>query len=347
MGEGFNQHGPFSLLGDISDDGLMTLTAANSHGLFKLLLRWCASTARLVGSSQATLDVNSPDVCLERVFPVDAQTSEQLLVWSCAATLPRDTPEFAITLVLEHLPSTYSEFGWRSREEMENTFLCAFAENGAGVVGRGLSKKKAEDMHRLLSQIGVDASVHIDVAEASAARLLPPPPSRSRQARARRAAPTFMSWSGTSQEARDAEERAGLLGRADALQNLMGTSKSDCCLQRIRTADSLTKVKEIYDGLLVSAKRVAVDSWLSQQLADTKPMSVQEDWECPICLDDDAQDIIGVCKGEDGVGIHCFHKDCIQSWLMRRNDCPCCQRTPLIELLASISEVDDDEMRNF
>jgi hypothetical protein len=146
-----------------------------------------------------------------------------------------------------------------------------------------------------------------------------------------------MAWPGASQVANDADERGRILSSAEALQLLMGTSEAACCLGRIRAARTITDAKTIYEELVVTSKRVAIESGLAQ-LAHSKP-SVEPDWECPVCLDGATEEIIGVCRS-DGVAIHCFHKECIQGWLLRRNHCPCCQRAPLIELLSSISELD-------
>jgi len=72
-----------------------------------------------------------------------------------------------------------------------------------------------------------------------------------------------------------------------------------------------------------------VAKWLDERAAAETP-EVDGDWVCPICFDSSMEDVIVICKADDKAQ-HSFHRDCIQGWLVRRNECPTCRRTPLIQ----------------
>jgi hypothetical protein len=65
----------------------------------------------------------------------------------------------------------------------------------------------------------------------------------------------------------------------------------------------------------------------------TKHLSVEP---CPICLNDYKEGEI-LCWSQNSNCMHCFHRDCMEEWLLRHEECPCC-RTNYLAL-----DGDDDE----
>lgn len=58
--------------------------------------------------------------------------------------------------------------------------------------------------------------------------------------------------------------------------------------------------------------------------------TVEDSWQCPICFDGTKQELVAICRG--GGPTHAFHRECVEPWLLRRNDCPTCRREPVVEL---------------
>jgi len=72
-------------------------------------------------------------------------------------------------------------------------------------------------------------------------------------------------------------------------------------------------------------------AWLESRRLS--PSEVEPDWHCPICFDSDTstrEELVAVCQDEQGHANHVFHKQCVQDWLIRRNECPSCRRTPVV-----------------
>jgi len=77
-----------------------------------------------------------------------------------------------------------------------------------------------------------------------------------------------------------------------------------------------------------------MNSWLDQHSL-TNICEVEPDWCCPICFDCSKTNLVKMCQDDHGGTIHAFHRQCIADWLVRRNECPTCRRTPAIELPSS------------
>lgn len=70
--------------------------------------------------------------------------------------------------------------------------------------------------------------------------------------------------------------------------------------------------------------------WLgSRACGEPELKSLEADWQCPICFDNAREELIWTCR--DGSALHSFHQECLERWLQRRNECPTCRRTPLVQ----------------
>lgn len=74
----------------------------------------------------------------------------------------------------------------------------------------------------------------------------------------------------------------------------------------------------------------AANSWLESRKLDATS-DIGADWQCPICFDGDPEDLVSICRDEKGGALHVFHRECVAPWLVRRNECPACRRSPVVE----------------
>lgn len=81
------------------------------------------------------------------------------------------------------------------------------------------------------------------------------------------------------------------------------------------------------------AAEAAVSAWLDSRSFDGKAAGaeLEQDWQCPICFDGATTELVAVCRDDAGRTVHAFHKRCVAGWLVRRDECPSCRRTPLVE----------------
>jgi hypothetical protein len=63
---------------------------------------------------------------------------------------------------------------------------------------------------------------------------------------------------------------------------------------------------------------------------------------CPICLNDYYQGEI-LCWSQNSNCTHCFHRDCMEEWLLRNEECPCC-RENYLSLDRDENDDDDEEL---
>jgi len=84
--------------------------------------------------------------------------------------------------------------------------------------------------------------------------------------------------------------------------------------------------------------------WLAEEerLASLKHVAAQDPvWTCPICSEGlEAEHshgwVVRICsdshgeKGTDESGGHIYHEGCLRRWLVKKNVCPVCRRSPVI-----------------
>lgn len=72
-----------------------------------------------------------------------------------------------------------------------------------------------------------------------------------------------------------------------------------------------------------------VTGWLEAHGFETFD-DLEPDWQCPICFDTEMKDLVATCQNSHGRLVHVFHRQCIASWLGKRNQCPTCRRAPVV-----------------
>eukprot|EP00927_Polykrikos_kofoidii_P011446 TRINITY_DN14865_c0_g1_i10.p1 TRINITY_DN14865_c0_g1~~TRINITY_DN14865_c0_g1_i10.p1 ORF type:complete len:418 (+),score=64.49 TRINITY_DN14865_c0_g1_i10:62-1255(+) len=85
--------------------------------------------------------------------------------------------------------------------------------------------------------------------------------------------------------------------------------------------------------------RAKAAAWLDARSVDGSAVAVAAEsgtvedgeWQCPICFDCSTSELVGVCTDAAGKPAHIFHRQCVLDWLIRRDECPTCRRTPLVE----------------
>lgn len=89
---------------------------------------------------------------------------------------------------------------------------------------------------------------------------------------------------------------------------------------------------------------VRVAWWLAgdDRLANVRRLELQSSkWSCPICTEGQEAEsrhgwIVGICndchddKNADGSDGHSFHEQCLRQWLLLKNACPVCRRSPVV-----------------
>lgn len=78
------------------------------------------------------------------------------------------------------------------------------------------------------------------------------------------------------------------------------------------------------------AAPAAAAAWLQTRSIDGVE-DLESDWQCPICFDGEPRDLVAVCRDERGRTLHAFHRPCVEAWLVRRDECPSCRRSPVVE----------------
>jgi len=79
----------------------------------------------------------------------------------------------------------------------------------------------------------------------------------------------------------------------------------------------------------LGASRTQVRHWLAGAAIE-HVAGLESDWQCPICFDGCTDDLVAMCKDDDGKPMHYFHSECVSGWLVRRDECPTCRRTPIV-----------------
>lgn len=55
------------------------------------------------------------------------------------------------------------------------------------------------------------------------------------------------------------------------------------------------------------------------------------EWSCPICYDGSTEDVVLLCGDlREGERVHAVHGACVLPWLVKRDECPVCRRTPIV-----------------
>lgn len=169
----------------------------------------------------------------------------------------------------------------------------------------------------------------------------------------------MMNWPGLSGADREEMQRqlrqwtaplAGLLAQNPQLANAVAQQQHRAAAPGEAAADfgALFDLQQVFGPLDMAffgaglgqgqgqggARRAGVEeavasSWLAgRALAGGE--APEADWQCPICFDSTATELVAVCKDEGGKALHVFHKQCVQDWLVRRDECPSCRRTPVV-----------------
>eukprot|EP00747_Dinoflagellata_sp_TGD_P168152 gnl/TRDRNA2_/TRDRNA2_193882_c0_seq1.p1 gnl/TRDRNA2_/TRDRNA2_193882_c0~~gnl/TRDRNA2_/TRDRNA2_193882_c0_seq1.p1 ORF type:complete len:488 (-),score=89.15 gnl/TRDRNA2_/TRDRNA2_193882_c0_seq1:47-1411(-) len=76
--------------------------------------------------------------------------------------------------------------------------------------------------------------------------------------------------------------------------------------------------------------QAALDSFLAGR--SVAGADLEQGWECSICFDTSTEDVVAICQEAAGRTVHAYHKPCVAEWLIRRNECPTCRRTPVVEV---------------
>lgn len=87
----------------------------------------------------------------------------------------------------------------------------------------------------------------------------------------------------------------------------------------------------------VGVPQAALSAWLDEHMF-TKVDVLEADWQCPICFDSAPEELVLVCQVSDKT-VHVFHRHCISDWFTRRNECPTCRRTPLVDISLGVANV--------
>lgn len=71
--------------------------------------------------------------------------------------------------------------------------------------------------------------------------------------------------------------------------------------------------------------------WLERKGVTPETADLETDWLCPICFDSTREGLVSLCQDAQERAVHLFHRDCVEAWVVRHNECPTCRRTPLVD----------------
>jgi len=81
------------------------------------------------------------------------------------------------------------------------------------------------------------------------------------------------------------------------------------------------------------AKQARLRHWMDAAALDPAAAAgLDSEWQCPICFDSNRkEELVAMCRDEDGRPMHTFHSSCATNWLDHKNECPACRRSPIVE----------------